>query len=583
MPAEAFTRIELKFSARRLKNLNDPIRKNSPVAQVYHEMLGAKRVLIGQTEIIDRNLNPDWLTGVLIDYIFEVEQTVIVKVLDVRRDKETLKDAELIGKSTFQLAKLASAEGQYIGEKLMAPHSHKLQGALMISGEFQNAQTSDISHLKFKASRLPLNVSRMLCLVVNKLPSSQFIMWKKMRDGEKKREEEVEKRDGESEYVKLCESNVVKGSSEPEWKSVSIPLRDLCNGINLHRDLKIDIVDNGSLIHNEPTVISSLEITWKDLKESSGAQLTLKGPEGQDHGQLLLSTIQIQRVPTFTDYLRGGVNIKLTLGIDFSHTNGTQTDPSSLHYSLGRDKPNDYERAIKQVGSILGYYDSDQMYPVYGFAAKPNKNSSVSYCFPLGPDGAEVHGTEGILKAYKSTLKKAQFSEPTLFAPLINTLIDDVRNAMASNKYDPYTYYVLLMLTNGDAQDIKTTIDKIVEASFLPISIIIVGIGQSDFAEMNVLDADKARLKSRKGKVQQQDNVQFVTYRNVENCQLRLARELLKEVPETLSEHFHTHRKMKPRPPLGRSMTAEVHTKALTEACVRDQSYSEGVISAKGA
>lgn len=43
------------------------------------------------------------------------------------------------------------------------------------------------------------------------------------------------------------------------------------------------------------------------------------------------------------------------------------------------------------------------------------------------------------------------------------------------------------------------TIDRIVEASGLPLSVIIVGVGNADFANMKVLDADDVPLRSRSG------------------------------------------------------------------------------------
>ena len=47
-------------------------------------------------------------------------------------------------------------------------------------------------------------------------------------------------------------------------------------------------------------------------------------------------------------------------------------------------------------------------------------------------------------------------------------------------------YYIFLILTDGMINDMEPTIDEIVRASSLPLSIIIVGIGDEDFAPMNV-------------------------------------------------------------------------------------------------
>lgn len=46
-------------------------------------------------------------------------------------------------------------------------------------------------------------------------------------------------------------------------------------------------------------------------------------------------------------------------------------------------------------------------------------------------------------------------------------------------------YYIFLIITDGIINDINDTIDEVVRASGLPISIIIVGVGSEDFSEMN--------------------------------------------------------------------------------------------------
>ena len=61
---------------------------------------------------------------------------------------------------------------------------------------------------------------------------------------------------------------------------------------------------------------------------------------------------------------------------------------------------NPYQQAIQSVCSVLEPYDSDQMYPVYGFGAKvrdaAGKFTPVLHCFPVYGGGLEVHGVKGI-------------------------------------------------------------------------------------------------------------------------------------------------------------------------------------------
>ena len=51
-----------------------------------------------------------------------------------------------------------------------------------------------------------------------------------------------------------------------------------------------------------------------------------------------------------------------------------------------------------------------------------------------------------------------------------------------------YKYNILLIITDGVINDMKRTCDAIVDATRLPLSIIIVGVGDADFSNMDTLD-----------------------------------------------------------------------------------------------
>ena len=58
------------------------------------------------------------------------------------------------------------------------------------------------------------------------------------------------------------------------------------------------------------------------------------------------------------EYVFGGCEIQLVTAIDFTLSNGNPAEKDSLHY-LDMAK-NEYLQAIKSVGNILQYYDSDK-------------------------------------------------------------------------------------------------------------------------------------------------------------------------------------------------------------------------------
>ena len=58
-------------------------------------------------------------------------------------------------------------------------------------------------------------------------------------------------------------------------------------------------------------------------------------------------------------------------------------------------------------------------------------------------------------------------------------------------------YTILMILTVGIIDDMDETIDALVEASFLPISVIIIGNGDANFSNMNFLDSDIEPLTNK--------------------------------------------------------------------------------------
>ena len=70
------------------------------------------------------------------------------------------------------------------------------------------------------------------------------------------------------------------------------------------------------------------------------------------------------------------------MAIDFTGSNGLPTHPTSLHYIDPSGRLNQYQQAIVSIGNILQDYDSDKMFPVYGFGGKRG-GAPVSHCFPI--------------------------------------------------------------------------------------------------------------------------------------------------------------------------------------------------------
>ena len=94
-----------------------------------------------------------------------------------------------------------------------------------------------------------------------------------------------------------------------------------------------------------------------------------------------------------------------------------------------------------------------------------------------------------------------------------------------------------MLVTDGIINDIEDTIDSIVEASFLPISVIIVGIGDNDFSSIEKLD-DENYLTNSSGIECNRDMIQFVPFNKYESNEKILANEVLREIPKQIEEYF---------------------------------------------
>ena len=70
-------------------------------------------------------------------------------------------------------------------------------------------------------------------------------------------------------------------------------------------------------------------------------------------------------------------------------------------------------------------------------------------------------------------------SGPTHFSKVIKATLDYLKETK-----DLPMYHILLILTDGMIHDMPETTDLIVECANYPLSIIIVGIGNADFSNM---------------------------------------------------------------------------------------------------
>ena len=282
-----------------------------------------------------------------------------------------------------------------------------------------------------------------------------------------------------------------------------------------------------SFLNNRKKIVTEIQTNLQELANKKQFDIKLSNSKIYK----CISNSFLTKNYTFVDYLKAGVQIGLSIAIDFTGSNGNPNDPRSLHY-IGGQEPNQYERAIYACGSIMAYYDYDQLFPCYGFGAKINNVPTALFHLNFQQD-PNINLIPNVIEEYHKSLSRVLLWGPTHFGPILRATNDMIRR-----ENDKLKYNVLMILTDGMIDDVDNTINELVEGSFLPLSVIIIGVGRADFSTMNVLDADENPLVDSQGRRAARDLVQFVPFLKFESDPDRLAQEVLAEIPKQIIEYY---------------------------------------------
>jgi hypothetical protein len=501
--------LDIHVAARHIPAL-DLISASDPMCVLFLPVAGQYRE-IARTEAISNNANPNWVKFFQATYIFEAQQPLRFQVYDVDSDSPLLEKHDFVGFADTTMQQIAAHRGQELVLPLRHPKKSGNRGDLLINTE-QAAICGSIVQGIVRCN----NLKKMHTFSRN----NPFFM--------------LEKPSESGRDLPIYRSEVLAKTYQGTWKEFSIPLGSLTGG-DLNAPVTISVYD--FLARKAPLKIGAVQGSLSHFMEHLNQNEALVDEKRKGAGFVTFSSLQVIRRPTFCDYLAGGLQLNLITAIDFTGSNGDPRMPTSLHYGAP-NQMNQYERCMWEVGSIVCPYDSDQLFPVYGFGGIPPNEKFANHCFPLTLDPAQpnVSGLNGIIGVYKNALRCVSLSGPTLFAPVIRAA---TQVAIAS--FQQHTYTILLIITDGCINDMQDTVDAIVAACDAPLSILIVGVGPASFRAMKVLDADDEPLRSSRGVQARRDIVQFVPFSQFTATQFSLAQELLAEVPKQVDDFCSSH------------------------------------------
>lgn len=519
--------VELFISCSGLRNL-DTGSKSDPfcILEEWNQNNG-RWLEVGRSEIVTNSLNPAWVKRFKIQYHFEEIQKLRARVFDA--DEHAQHD-------------FAGETKDFVLADLMT--SRKQQITLNLTGQTKRGPATGMCMLRAEEMRNQSGVVKMRCRGI-KLANKDGLFGKSdpfirvSRIPTSAQSLQSHHLHGRNDNLPIFKTEVVMNNLNPVWRDFSLSLNALCNG-NLERPILFEVFDydrDGS--HD---LIGSCTATVAELQGNGPVRKALvNGGTGKSGGTLAVDSCAVEYRASFLDYITHGTEINFLVAIDFTGSNGNQGDPTSLHYIS--NQPNQYQQCIRRVGDVLEFYDNDKAFPTWGFGGITHPGGRAEHCFNLVPGGpdAKAMGISGILEAYNSAVQTVILSGPTIFSQVLQTA-----SAIAAGGLDGSQYFVLLIITDGVITDMERTRDAIVAACDLPLSVLIVGVGNANFDRMEELDGDETRLKDSRGRQAQRDIVQFVAFRDfLYKSPEAFSKELLAEIPYQLTE-FMRMKNLKP-------------------------------------
>uniref|UniRef100_A0A8C3AMY1 Copine-3 n=1 Tax=Cyclopterus lumpus TaxID=8103 RepID=A0A8C3AMY1_CYCLU len=534
---DCMTKVALSVSCENLLDM-DAFSKSDPLCVLLMNSSGPHWCEIGRTERIQNCLNPKFSKTFVIDYYFEMVQKLKFVVYDIDSDNNSLQDADFLGELECTLGQVVSSK-KLTRPLVMKDKTPAGKGTIAISAE----ERTDNRVVEFEVAG-------------RKLDKKDFF-------GKSDPFLEFYKQAGTG-WQLAHRTEVVKNNLNPTWRPFRIPMQSLCGG-DVEKSIKVDCYDyNNSGSHD---FIGSFETTLSQIQQDSqtyavefeciNSKKKQKKKGYKNSGVIVVKQCKTVKDYTFLDYIMGGCQINFTIAIDFTGSNGNPSSPQSLHY-INPEGYNEYLAAIWTVGNVIQDYDSDKMFPAFGFGALIPPSWQVGVCvsqnirlcsqvcheFPINfnPSNPFCAGIEGVVQAYQQCLPQVKLYGPTNFSPIINHAAHFARQAMQQETASQY--FVLLIITDGVITDMDETRSAIVNASRLPMSIIIVGVGGADFSAMEFLDGDDGNLRSAAGETAMRDIVQFVPFRQhaPHDPPEMLAQSVLAEVPGQVASFFNTMR-----------------------------------------
>ncbi|RUS78779.1 hypothetical protein EGW08_013463 [Elysia chlorotica] len=454
----------------------DIFTKTDPMCVLFVKQFGQWKEF-GRTEAIRQTLNPSFTESFLLDYEPNIQQPLLFAVYDIDSRSMDLRHHDFVGSVEVKLEDLMD-EGRTLvttARTLRVPGDPRSRGLIHLTTEIIRVTKSKV--------QIHAAANRLGKVGILKRKPDCFLEIGRQIDG--------------NIFHPVFRTEVAPKTRHPWWRPLEVSVQRLCND------------DWGRPIQFSCWHTSYGEGHYRCLK------LTCPKKERNERkhthsGTLRLYQFRVDMQYSLLDYIRGGCLLRLIIAIDFTASNGAFSDPLSLH-TLEQLRSNQYLNALEALGSVIARYNPEQKVSAFGFGAKPSQGAPTDFCLPLTSTEG-VKGIKGVSEAYHSIVPTLTFAGPTYLAPVLDRAmaIADVKVTQ-----DQQFYYVLLVITDGIINDVEEVVKKLVDASSLPLSVIIVGVGPSDFTLMEQFQQSAATplFDGSTRKKAERSNVHFTAFK----------------------------------------------------------------------
>ena len=289
---------------------------------------------IGRTEVKMNNLSPKFSKFFDVIWHFEIRQDLEFFVYDfdggVSVERCNLDSQDFLGCSRTQLASIVGAPGRQLIMPLevnQRPHPRskivirieQLGGSSGVS--LANIQARGVKLAKkdwfpptfiFRSPiTTPQTPNELRALLHRFGKSDPYLQFCRLRP------------DGAFDIV--YQTEIVKNNLDPVWRPFQ--LKNTLLGVNDDVQFRINVIDWDANSSHDP--IGHVLISFKQFAEAAEKRQPIKilhyRGKAKDVGTLDFSGTTIQKLPSFMDFLQGGLEMKMFVAVDFTGSNGSNS------------------------------------------------------------------------------------------------------------------------------------------------------------------------------------------------------------------------------------------------------------------